>query len=92
MGVQSAFLLGAAYEDEGRFEEAERTYMAIANRADLNFQLRDALAHAARLRRRMGNLAGAAELYEEVLTILQDGADRSVFELRLAEVRAEMTD
>ncbi len=45
--LQGASLLAAAYEQEERWEEAEETYLEIADRAELGFQIRDALTAAA---------------------------------------------
>jgi len=86
---QAAFLLASAYEDAGRAEEAERLYLELARRVDLRFQVRDALAAAARIRTDQGNAAGAAELYRRILETLDaDDQGRAVFEMRLAEVEA----
>ena len=37
---QGAALLGAAYEQEGRLDDAEATYLRIADRSELDFQIR----------------------------------------------------
>lgn len=85
--LQAAGLLGAAYEHEGRWADAEATYLRIADRAELDFQVRDALANAARIRASQGNPAGAAELYRRILGLLDENApDRGLWEMRLAEV------
>ncbi|GMV05322.1 MAG: hypothetical protein AMXMBFR53_16010 [Gemmatimonadota bacterium] len=85
--LQAAALLAAAYEQEGRIADAEATYLRIADRAELDFQVRDALANAARIRTAQGNQAGAAELYRRILDRLDENdPDRGVWEMRLAEV------
>lgn len=85
--LQAASLLGAAYEQEGRWADAEATYLRIAERAELDFQVRDALANAARIRASQGNPAGAAELYRRILGLLdEDAPERGTWEMRLAEV------
>jgi hypothetical protein len=89
LGMQATFLLAAAQEDAGDRAEAERLYLTVANRSDMSFLVRDALAQAARIRFAEGNYAGAVQLYQEVLTYFEDGdPQRSVFEMRLAEARA----
>lgn len=87
--LQAASLLGAAYEQQERWQDAEATYLRIADRSDLDFQVRDALASAARIRTSQGDPAGAAELYERILDSLDENApERGLFEMRLAEVTA----
>jgi predicted negative regulator of RcsB-dependent stress response len=87
LGVQAAFLLAAAYEETGRPEDAERQFLRISNTSDLPFQVHEALAGAARIRTAAGDLAGAAELYEEVLSSLEEGdPQRGFWEMRHAEV------
>lgn len=89
VGLQAAFLLAAAYEDMGRTDEAERTYLRIANTADMTFQIREALAGAARIRSSQGNYAGAVELYEDVLRDMGDNdQERSYWEMKLEEAAA----
>jgi len=88
--LQAASLLGAAYEQEGRWADAEATYLRIADRSDLDFQVRDALANAARIRAARGNPEGAAELYQRILDEMDENApNRGLYEMRLAEVKAE---
>ncbi|MDP2955619.1 MAG: tetratricopeptide repeat protein [Longimicrobiales bacterium] len=85
--LQAAALLAAAYEQEGRWADAEATYLRIADRSELDFQVRDALAAAARIRAAQGNPTGAAELYQRILDGLDENAlDRGTWEMRLAEV------
>lgn len=88
--LQGATLLAAAYEQEERWEEAEETYLEIADRAELSFQIRDALASAARIRAEyLDDPDGAIELYEEVLAELDENApERGRYEMRIAEIRA----
>lgn len=89
VALQSATLLAQAYEQEGRWEEAEDTYLSIADRSDLDFQVRDALVAAARIRSAQGDGEGAIELYEEVLGDLDENApNRGQFEMRIEEIRS----
>ena len=87
LNVQAAFLLAAAYEDQGRFEDGEDLYMRIANRADLDFQVRDALTGAARMRTLLGNYSGALNLMQEIHAGMESGdPDRAEVEMRIAEL------
>ncbi len=88
--LQGAGLLAAAYEQEERWGEAEEAYLRIADRSELDFQIRDALAAAARIRaEHLDNPEGAVELYEEVLAELDENApQRGLFEMRIQEIRS----
>ncbi len=89
---QGAALLGAAYEQENLWSEAEAIYLRIADRSELDFQVRDALASAARIRADRGDSSGAIELYERVLSSLEENAaDRGRFEMRIQELRTAAT-
>lgn len=90
--LQAASLLGVAYEQDKRWADAEATYLRIADRSKLDFQIRDALSSAARIRQQQGNYDGAAELYRRILAGMDpDAPQRGLYEMRLAEVtqRAE---
>jgi predicted negative regulator of RcsB-dependent stress response len=85
---QGAMLLAAAYEQEERWDEAERVYLTIAERSELDFQVRNALAAAARIRTDRGDGPGAIELYEQVLASLdQNSPERGHYEMRIEEIR-----
>ena len=87
IGLQAAFLLAAAYEEAGRPEDAETLFLRISNTADLSFQVTEALAGAARIRTATGDPAGAAELYEEILSSLDEtDPERGFWEMPLGEV------
>lgn len=91
IAVQAAFLKAGALEELERWEEAEETYLEIANASDLNFQINEALSSAARIRIRNDDLEGAAELYRELLTGMEeDDPQRGLYQMRLAEVRARL--
>ena len=88
LGLQGSSLLARAYEDQGRWPDAEGLYLRIADRADLDFQIRDALESGARTRHRQQDIEGAAELYERILATFEaDDPGRGIYELRLAEMR-----
>ena len=87
--LQGAALLAAAYEQEGRSEEAEDLYLSIADRSDLDFQVRNSLAAAARIRGNRGDTQGAIELYQRALEGLpEESPDRGLYEMRIAELAA----
>jgi predicted negative regulator of RcsB-dependent stress response len=86
--LQGASLLAATYEQVGRAAEAEDLYLAIADRSDLDFQVRNALAAAARIRSERGDAPGAIQLYERALEGLpEESPDRGLYEMRIAELR-----
>ena len=88
---QAATLLAQAYEEDGDHDEAERLYLRIADRAELDFQVTDALEAAARLRADHGNPAGAAELYERIMQRYEESdPERAVFEMRLHELSSAL--
>ncbi len=92
IGIQANSLLARAYEHQGRWPEAEDTYLEVADRADFDFQIRAALNSAARARRRQQDLDGAAVLYERILaTFEEDDPAKGLYELRLAEVREALS-
>jgi predicted negative regulator of RcsB-dependent stress response len=87
--LQGASLLAAAYEQVGRQQEAEQIYLTIASRSDLDFQVRNALAAAARIRSDRGDVAGAIQLFEQAIEGLEeDSPQRGLYEMRIAELRA----
>lgn len=86
--LQAAALLAAAYEQDNQPQEAERIYLQIADRSELDFEVLDALAAAGRLRAARGDNAGALELYERALEGLEpDAPQRGLFEMRIEELR-----
>jgi predicted negative regulator of RcsB-dependent stress response len=90
VGVQAAVLLARAQEQQGQLEEAEQSYLRVADGADLDFQIFEALADAARIRQSRGDAAGAAELYQRILDEIEETAPlRAVYQMRLEEARAQ---
>jgi predicted negative regulator of RcsB-dependent stress response len=88
LGLQVAVLLAKAHEEGGRLEEAERLLLRVADRADLDFQVYNALEGAARLRVLEGNLIGAIELYQRILAAIdEDAPERGIYEMRIGELR-----
>jgi len=87
--LQGASLLASAYEQVGRAADAESLYLSIADRSDLDFQVRNALAAAARLRADRGDAQGAIQLYQRALDGLEDeDPQRGLYEMRIAEIEA----
>jgi predicted negative regulator of RcsB-dependent stress response len=88
-GASAALILGAAYEANKKTDKAEETYLRVADKARFGFEKREALERAAAIRVAKGNTAGAAELYERAMnTYPEDAAERSIYQMRMAEVRA----
>lgn len=88
VSFQAAFLLGAAYEEQQRWDEAISTYLDIADDADLGFQIRGALSDAARVQAAQGQYGEAAMVLEDLLAEMEsDDPGRGVIEMRLAEMR-----
>ncbi len=91
VAVQGVSLLGAAYEQAGRSEEAVEAYMSVADAAALAFQSRESALAAARVLSEIGEYSRAAQVYEELLLEFEEDAPgRGALELRLAEVTARM--
>ncbi len=93
MGYNAALMLASAYELDKQNDQADRTYLRIAQDARFEYQTREALDLAARLRADNGNPAGAIQLYERILNTFDQGQpqmdpERSAYEMRLAELRA----
>lgn len=89
LGAQAAGLLAAISEDAGNPQMAEGLYERLADRAELSFQVHDALADAARVKRDQGDIAGALAVYDRLLAEMDEGdPGRGVVEMRRAEVVA----
>jgi predicted negative regulator of RcsB-dependent stress response len=87
--TSAAFLLGASYEAQNQPDKAIETYVNIADKARFGFEKREALERAAALRLQTNNAAAAIELYNQALeTLPKDSPDRSVYEMRIAEIKA----
>ncbi len=96
LGYSAALMLAAAYEANKQNDQADRTYLRIADNAEFDFQKREALDRAARLRVEAGNTAGAVQLYERILETFAkmdpdkvDLQQKNVYEMRLAEIKAQ---
>jgi tetratricopeptide (TPR) repeat protein len=88
LGVNGAFLLGAAHEAANQPQRAEETYLRIGDDAPYLYLQQEGLDNAARVRLQAGNAAGAAEIYERILAMTPEtDQNRPVYELRLGEAR-----
>jgi predicted negative regulator of RcsB-dependent stress response len=89
IGPQAALLLGAAQQAAGKPEDAVRTYLAVADDADMKMYQVQGLQNAALIRSDRGDFAGAAELYRRLVDMQEEGSlDRQLYEMRLAEAEA----
>lgn len=87
IGIQANLLLARAYEEQGRWPDAERLYIRVADAATLQFQVIESLENAARARIRQQDAAGAAEMFERILATLDEtDPSRGVYEMRRAEM------
>lgn len=87
LGLQAAVLLASARVQQGQLQDAEALLLRVANRAELDFQVRGALEEAALLRSVQGDLTGAIELYRRILQDIEEVApDRGVYEMRVEEL------
>jgi predicted negative regulator of RcsB-dependent stress response len=90
--LQAAMLLAKAYEEEEAWADAEATYLRIADRSALSFQIEEALSATARIRADQGNVAGAIQLYERARDRLEEGDPlRGHYEMRIAELEARQS-
>ena len=86
---QAAALLGAAFEEDGQWDQAEDVYLTIADRSDLEFQVRNALEAAARIRSAQGDLQGAVTLYERLVDGMEEtDPQRGLYQMRIQEIES----
>lgn len=89
LGAQAALLMADAQQAAGQTEAAIATYLRVADESSIPFRQEEALQTAALLREQSGDLTGAAELYQRLLDMAEEGSiDRAIYEMRLAEVQA----
>jgi predicted negative regulator of RcsB-dependent stress response len=86
---QGAMLLAAAQVAAKQNDAAIATYLAAADDASLQLQKEEALGQAGLLRERAGDFKGAAELFQRLVDMTEEGStERAVYEMRLGEVKA----
>jgi predicted negative regulator of RcsB-dependent stress response len=89
LGVNAALLLAAAQEANGEPQRAEETFLRVGAGGRFLFQRQEALDNVARLRMQRGDVAGAIQMYERILSMTPENSpDRQVFDLRLGELQA----
>jgi predicted negative regulator of RcsB-dependent stress response len=89
LSFQARQLLAASQAQQGQRDQAVRTYLELADEAELDYQKQEALSQAALLREQAGDWKGAAELYRRMIETTEEGSlDRSILELRAAEAEA----
>ena len=65
-------------------------YLAVADKATLDFEVRNALEAAARIRVTQGDRDGAIALYQRAMQGLdEDAPERGTFEMRIEELQSE---
>lgn len=90
LGPAAAGLLAAAYEALEDFDAAVQVHLRVADRARFQYERRNALEAAAEIRLRQGRADEAVQLYERLLgTLPADFEERGIYEMRLAEARAQ---
>ncbi len=92
LNVQATFLLGLAYEQAERWDEAASVFAELQRRAEFQFQRSEAGEGLVRARLALGDTAAAAETYRTLISEFEEGdAQRAYYEMRLAELtRGEM--
>ena len=89
MATSAGLLMAGALETAGQPQEAEQAYLRVAEEAEMEFQRREALEDAARIRVERGDRAGAVELYDQLIGLTEEGSpDRDVYLMRRAEITA----
>jgi predicted negative regulator of RcsB-dependent stress response len=89
MSASAGLLVAGAHEAAGQAQQAEQAYLRVAESAEMEFQQREALEDAARIRVANGNTAGAVELYDRLIGMVPEGSpDRDVYQMRRAEIMA----
>lgn len=85
--IQASILLGVAYEQAERWDDAEDLYGWLRRNAEFSFQRRSAGERLAQVLLVTGDSAGARDVLSEIVDDLEEGSpDRSYFEMRLAEL------
>ncbi len=89
LGAQFLSLEAKAHEAAGALDEAESTYLRLADVAGYEFQRRTALEDAARIRAMLENYQGAAEIWTDLAADLEPSdPQKGMYEMRAAEMRA----
>ena len=90
-GIQANSLLARAYEAQGRWADATAQHLRVAAATELEFEARESLEAAARLKIRQREFFEAIALYEEILEDLDEIDPREGFyRSRIAEIRGSL--
>jgi len=81
-------LLASAYEMANDMAQAEAQYLEVAEEARLDMHRREALEDLARVRAQAGDTAGAVEVYDRLIGMVEAGAERDVYQMRRSELTA----
>ena len=89
IAAQASMMLGSAYAQLGRREQAIAAYERAAEKSRLQYQKFEALGQAALQHEQAGNFAGAVAIYQRMLDETEAGTQQaSVIEMRMTEVQA----
>ncbi|MGH7483655.1 MAG: tetratricopeptide repeat protein, partial [Longimicrobiales bacterium] len=78
----AGLLLASAYEEAANLPRAEEAYLRAAETAEYEYQRREGLEDAARLRLQQGDAAGAAELYARLVELMgeeDEATERGIY-------------
>lgn len=88
-GAHARLLLGAAFEEAERWEEAAALYEDLAARAEFEYQRQDATESLARVHLATGNNVGAVAALESLREQLPEDDPRGIaIEMKIAELQA----
>ena len=88
--VDATFVLAAAFEQAGRWQEASDIYREIIAGVDFDYQQVDAMEGLARALVASGDTASAVQAYHDALELIEaDDPDQGRFEMRVAELTAQ---
>lgn len=90
LALDATFMLAAALEQAGRWDEAIQIYEEILSQVEFSFQRVEAGEGQARSLLASGDSAGAVQVYQSILDALEpDDPDRPRHQMRLAELRIQ---
>lgn len=88
--VDATFVLAAAFEQAGRWQEASDIYREIIAGVDFDYQQVDAMEGLARALLASGDTVSAVQTYRDALDLIEAGdPDQGRFEMRVAELTAQ---
>ena len=88
--VDATFVLAAAFEQAGRWQEASDVYREVIASVDFEYLQVDAMEGLARTLLATGDTASAVQTYRDALELTEaDDPDQGRFEMRVAELTAQ---